>query len=339
MTPDLSFHMFGPNLNRVLIDAIESGTLFETLQSADRLRELTQAEKTQANYGLEQLQLMQEDLVAEQARLRLELQGKEIQDFRISLVAPSRPICLIGIEVSPQDAPKAEDRLLHLGYSSDVASIDSAKPRESVKHFWLDDGRPFRVRLSCSQTSSRFGGIVSAFSKFYKRIGNILRRQSGDPAETKSLGGYLGTPHEMIVPLLDLANVGPDTALVDLGCGDARVLIEACRHFGCTGIGYELDGDLASRAHGVVTKAELTNRVKVVHGDALESDLSQADVVFAFLPVKTLPRLIESVLRKMRDGAVLLCHEQEAFSPTPASEKHPIITRQGVTVAHKWHVT
>ncbi|MEM7560848.1 MAG: class I SAM-dependent methyltransferase, partial [Planctomycetota bacterium] len=217
--------------------------------------------------------------------------------------------------------------------------IDFAKSCGSVKHFWLDDGRPFRVRLSCSQTSRQSGGgrIPQTFSGIYKRIGNKLRRLSGNAAETNNLGGFLGTPHEMIVPLLDLAKVGPDTAVIDLGCGDARVLIEAYRHFGCTGIGYELDGDLASRANRLVAEAELTDKVKVVHGDALESELSRADVVFAFLPVKTLPRLIESVLKKMRDGAVLLCHEQEAFSPTPASEKYPIITRQGASIAHIWH--
>ena len=332
--------MFGPNLNRLLIDAIEAGTLFKTLQSDNRLGELTQAEKTQAHAGLQQLKLLQKDLAAEQARLSLGFQHNAVHGAKVSLVEPSRPVCLIGIEVSPQNAAKAESTLLHLGYSSDSTSIDLVTTRGSAKHFWLDDGRPFRVRLSCSQTSAPFGGgITSVLSAVQKRIGNKLQRRSLKTAQTNSLGGFLGTPHEMIVPLLDLAKVGPDTALVDLGCGDARVLVEACRHFGCGGIGYELDGDLASQANHMVVESELTDRVTVVHGDAMESDLSHADVVFAFLPVKTLPRLIESVLKKMRIGAVLICHEQEAFSPTPASEKHPIITRQGATIAHIWHVT
>ena len=58
-------------------------------------------------------------------------------------------------------------------------------------------------------------------------------------------GPFLPTPTGLIDALLDVAEVGPDDVVADLGCGDGRVLVHAAaRTRGCRAFGVDRDGEL-----------------------------------------------------------------------------------------------
>lgn len=86
---------------------------------------------------------------------------------------------------------------------------------------------------------------------------------------------------------LDLAGLQPGERLVDLGCGDGRVLVVAARR-GAIATGVELDPDLAALARRTCEEAGVTATI-------VEADFStfpiEADVVFAFLSPAALQRL------------------------------------------------
>ncbi|HEV8628203.1 MAG TPA: methyltransferase domain-containing protein [Acidimicrobiia bacterium] len=99
---------------------------------------------------------------------------------------------------------------------------------------------------------------------------------------------WAATTDERIDDALRLAGLRPDERLVDLGCGDGRVLLRAAEDYGADVTGVELDPGLAAIAREVLAAAG-------VEGTVLEADFESvpidADVVFAFLSPATLQRL------------------------------------------------
>jgi hypothetical protein len=55
----------------------------------------------------------------------------------------------------------------------------------------------------------------------------ILGRFHGELTLARTTGPWLSTPDSLIDPLLALADLDTDNVVVDLGCGDARILTAA----------------------------------------------------------------------------------------------------------------
>ena len=99
---------------------------------------------------------------------------------------------------------------------------------------------------------------------------------------------WAATGDQRIGEALRLAGLRPGERLIDLGCGDGRVLLRAAEDFGAAVTGVELDPDLAGIARDVLGAAGVDGTV--VEAD-FESVPIDADVVFAFLSPATLQRL------------------------------------------------
>lgn len=99
---------------------------------------------------------------------------------------------------------------------------------------------------------------------------------------------WAGTSAERVDEALRLAGLRPGEHLLDLGCGDGRVLLRAAAAFGAEVSGVEVDPGLAATARQRLAEAG-------VDGTVLEADFErvpiEADVVFAFLSPATLQRL------------------------------------------------
>ena len=53
---------------------------------------------------------------------------------------------------------------------------------------------------------------------------------------------YVPTPMNVVEAMLDIAQVGPQDFVVDLGSGDGRIVITAAKKYGASGFGVDLDG-------------------------------------------------------------------------------------------------
>ena len=104
---------------------------------------------------------------------------------------------------------------------------------------------------------------------------------------------WAATSDERIETAFDLAGLQAGDHLVDLGCGDGRVLLRAADR-GARVTGIEIDRDLAAKARQLLTDYHFTG--EVVEGD-IASELHSLtindppDVVFAYLSPATLQRL------------------------------------------------
>ncbi len=86
---------------------------------------------------------------------------------------------------------------------------------------------------------------------------------------------------EQILPLAAHELAGARRVL-DIGCGDGRLVSAAATQFGCRGIGVERDGDLVELARELVRSGGVDDLVTIEHGDARSVDLSDVTVALVF---------------------------------------------------------
>lgn len=122
------------------------------------------------------------------------------------------------------------------------------------------------------------------------------------------LAPFNPTADDAIALVLSLAQLRGGDVLVDLGCGDARVLIaaaESCAELSCSG--FEFDGAIAARAVSNLSRAResVAARIAIHHADACGAEataaLERATIVFVYLVPSGLARvkgLLEGVLAR-----------------------------------------
>jgi hypothetical protein len=111
------------------------------------------------------------------------------------------------------------------------------------------------------------------------RLGHAADEYRG----TSAAYGYEGTPHSVVPAMIELAQIGSDDVVYEPGCGDARVLIAAMKAGARSGLGVDIDPDLAEVAYAAVKSAGVQDKVEIRWGNALTVDMSKANVVFLFM--------------------------------------------------------
>jgi precorrin-6B methylase 2 len=107
---------------------------------------------------------------------------------------------------------------------------------------------------------------------------------------------YVPTPPEVVEAMLKLAGVQKGDLVIDLGCGDGRIVIAAAQKFGARGIGIDLDPERIREAQANARKAGVDQQVRFMEKNLFEADLSEANVVTLYL----LPSINEKLKPKLR---------------------------------------
>jgi len=94
---------------------------------------------------------------------------------------------------------------------------------------------------------------------------------------------YIQTPQTVVLAMLEMAEVGPDDHVIDLGSGDGRIPILAAREFGASGKGVEIDPDLVEISRKNAEAAGVSEQVRFTEGDLFDADLSEASVIALYL--------------------------------------------------------
>lgn len=167
-------------------------------------------------------------------------------------------------------------------------------------------GLAYSLRLALLPTDEdlEFARLPRALAPAYVplRILRLLRRY-GLRAPERSLSEFVGTPQEMIGPLLDFAGVGAGDMVVELGCGDGRCLIAAAKNHGARGLGVDLDETLLERARAAARAEGVSHLVEFRRQNALTADVSAATVVLLYLPGDFNLRLRSKLQHELPRGA------------------------------------
>ena len=119
---------------------------------------------------------------------------------------------------------------------------------------------------------------------------------------------YLPSAADVVTRMLDLARVGPEDVVFDLGCGDGRIVIAAARDRGARGVCVDIDPSLIARSRHNADTAGVADRIEFRHADMFETDLSSATVVALYLSPALNVRLRPKLFREVRPGAWIVSH-------------------------------
>ena len=136
----------------------------------------------------------------------------------------------------------------------------------------------------------------------------IALPMAGQPAGQR-MAPYVPSPQEIIDRMLEVAQAGPGDLVIDLGCGDGRILITAVQKFKAKAVGIEIDPKMAAQASETILKLGLQNKARVVRADVFDADLSQADVVTLYLTTSFNEKLRPKLEQTLRPGTRVVSHD------------------------------
>lgn len=118
---------------------------------------------------------------------------------------------------------------------------------------------------------------------------------------------YVPTPQEVVDRMLQVSAVRPGEVVLDLGCGDGRMVVTAGR-LGARGVGVDIDPQRIAEANENARAAGVSDRVEFRIGNLFAEDLGQADVLAVYLLTEINARLRPKILGTMKVGARVASH-------------------------------
>ncbi len=119
---------------------------------------------------------------------------------------------------------------------------------------------------------------------------------------------FVPTPDEVVEKMLEVAKVGKNDVLYDLGSGDGRIPITAAKKYGTRGVGIDIDPQRIKEANENAKQAGVTDKVKFVQQDLFTTDFSDATVVTLYLLPDINLRLRPKLLKDLKPGTRIVSH-------------------------------
>lgn len=118
---------------------------------------------------------------------------------------------------------------------------------------------------------------------------------------------YVPTPRPVVEAMLDMAGVGADDHLIDLGSGDGRIAIMAAQR-GARALGVDIDPARIAEAHLAARMAQVETRARFRRQDLFATPLGEASVITLYLMPEVNMRLRPRLLTEARPGTRIVSH-------------------------------
>ena len=145
---------------------------------------------------------------------------------------------------------------------------------------------------------------------------------------------YVPTPQKTVEMMLSLAGVKSGDFVIDLGCGDGRIVVTAAQKFGARGRGVDFNPERIREAEENARKAGVADRVQFLRGDFFEADVREATVVTLYLLPDVNLKLRPKLLKELKVGARIVSHSFDMGDWQPDKEQ-----REDYRVVRLWTVT
>jgi tRNA1(Val) A37 N6-methylase TrmN6 len=119
---------------------------------------------------------------------------------------------------------------------------------------------------------------------------------------------YEPTPMDVVQAMLELAGVGREDLVADLGCGDGRIVIEAVRRYGARGLCVDIDPERIAEARRNAAAAGVAERIRFLQQDLFATDLREVSAVMLFLSPGFNLQLRPKLARELAPGARVVSH-------------------------------
>jgi hypothetical protein len=122
---------------------------------------------------------------------------------------------------------------------------------------------------------------------------------------------YVPTPQNVVEKMLEIAKVGPQDFVIDLGSGDGRMIITAAKKFGARGFGVDHDRQLVALSNRLASEAGVAPRAVFYQRDLYRTDVSAATVVTMYLLPEVNLMVRPKLLAELRPGARIVSHDYD----------------------------
>lgn len=161
---------------------------------------------------------------------------------------------------------------------------------------------------------------------------------SDEPARTPDVP-FEASSDEAIQAMLTLSAPKPDDVVFDLGCGDGRVVIQAVKQTGATGVCVDLDPQLVRLARENARLAGVEAKIRFRTEDLFTTDIHDATVVMLFLWPEINLKLLPKLQRELPHGARVVSnmHDMGPLPPERAIATAPSPSGKPRHV-YLWHI-
>jgi SAM-dependent methyltransferase len=153
----------------------------------------------------------------------------------------------------------------------------------------------------------------------------VLQVSAQRYSDPDTLAPAYPTPQTVVDRMLTLADVKPGETVYDLGCGDGRIVITAATKFSARAVGVEIRRDIYETTLARVSSLGLSDKVLIVHGDALKTNLATADIVTLYLLTSSNERLRPVLEAQLRPGARVVSHDFEIRGWRPSQTEKVLV--------------
>jgi SAM-dependent methyltransferase len=122
------------------------------------------------------------------------------------------------------------------------------------------------------------------------------------------LAPYVPTPPAVVAKMLEIAKVGKDSLVYDLGCGDGRIVIAAAKTYGAHGVGIDIEPVRIRESKANAEGAQVDHLVKFRTSDVMKVDLSPATVVTMYLLPESNALLRPKLEKELKPGTFVVTH-------------------------------
>jgi SAM-dependent methyltransferase len=212
----------------------------------------------------------------------------------------------VEYHVKPSDTEKEVKKELPAGsmdrYPDDVALDITFESGGEQRLYQLDQSGAFAFRHDLH-------GRLELY------VGSHAREDAPD------LAPYVPTPTKVVERMLELASVTQVDVIIDLGCGDGRIVIAAARKFGARGLGVDIDPRLIERANRLARAAGVAHLVEFRVQDATQTELSPATVVSLYLTPDANELMRPKLEEQLEPGSRVVTHNYPISGWTSARKE------------------
>jgi SAM-dependent methyltransferase len=130
---------------------------------------------------------------------------------------------------------------------------------------------------------------------------------------------FVTTPQSVSEAMLNIAGVGKDDYVIDLGSGDGRIVILAARKFGARGLGVEIDPQLVETSRVNARQEGVAHRAEFRAQDLFQTDLTRASVITMYL-LPDVNIALRPKLLALRPGTRIVSHDWDMGDWPPDAE-------------------
>jgi SAM-dependent methyltransferase len=125
-----------------------------------------------------------------------------------------------------------------------------------------------------------------------------------------SLAPYVPSPVNIVREMLQLAGVGSNDIVYDLGCGDGRILFVSVEEFKAQkAVGYELNHEMVEGLEKMIREKSLLDRIFVHQQNFMDVDLSEATLITMYLTTSGNAKLKPKLEKELKPGSRAVSHD------------------------------